>query len=328
MKIDGKWVGWGLGDDDPKVQDIKRFLKRKLSYASVLDDTTVYDQTLADVVKIMQSRYSLPATGIMNYDTQVRCGYVKTLPHNKPIIFTVEGHMSDLFVGPAYFTARALEEQGLVKVQPIGYDNTALPFHSQTGVDELVRLLDSPVLDDGTPFPDGTPWGLTCFSEGAIVGGRTFMEHIRPESGRVHRRLKDMKRAIAFGDPLRAKDHCAPWVPDPPKPGTQGIAEIRLDDPPDFWVSHSRTGDLYSENPDSEVGLDRTAIYNIVAANKWSGSEGAMWERVLDLAKDPADGLLDIALAIAGGVSFLVNMGPHGTYDLAPCVEWMRGVAE
>ena len=251
---------------------------------------------------------------------------LKITPPAKPIIFTVEGHMSSMFVGPAYFTAKALEEQGLVHVQPIGYVNTALPFRSQTGVDELVRLLDAPVLDNGIPFPDGTPWGLCGFSEGSIVTGRTFMEHIRPANGRVHRRLKDLKRAIAFGDPLRAKDHCAPWVPDPPKRGTQGIADKRLEDPPDFWVSHSRTGDLYSENPDNEVGRDRTAIYKIVAESSWSGGESGMWQRVLDLAKNPADGLVDIAFAIAGGVKFVANMSPHGAYDLAPCVDWMRGV--
>lgn len=272
-----------------------------------------------------ERRTNQPVDGVVS-DADLR-GLNIPVPAAKPIIFTVEGHMSNMFVGPAYYTAKALEDEGLVHVQPIGYDNTALPFHSQTGVDELVRLLDAQVLDDGTPFPVGTPFGICGFSEGSIVIGRTYMEHLRPTAGRVHYRLKDFKRAIAFGDPLRAKDHCAPWVPDPPKKGTQGIADVRLEDPPDFWVSHSRTGDLYSENPDNEVGLNRTSIYRIVAESKWSGSEASMWERILDLAKDPADGVVDIALAIAGGAKFVTNMSPHGAYDLGPCVDWMRGVA-
>ena len=51
MKIAGVWVGWGLGDDDPKVADMKGFLRRKFpSYASGLDDSTLYDETTAAVV--------------------------------------------------------------------------------------------------------------------------------------------------------------------------------------------------------------------------------------------------------------------------------------
>ena len=51
MQIAGVWVGWGLGDDNPKVADMKGFLRRKFpSYASGLDDSTLYDETTAAVV--------------------------------------------------------------------------------------------------------------------------------------------------------------------------------------------------------------------------------------------------------------------------------------
>lgn len=323
----GQWIGWGLGDDSPTVLDMKRHLRRKFSYAAGLTDTTVYDQLMVDVVRIMQVRYGIEPHGRMDYATQLKCGYANPAVKPKPVIFTVEGHMSNMFVGPAYATARALEERGLVTVQPIGYLNTALPFRSQTGIDEVVRFLCQDALDNGTPFPLGTPWGMCGFSEGSIVIGRAFMEHIRPEHGRAHHRLADLKRVIAFGDPLRGLNRCAPWVPDPPKRNTRGIAPVCLEDPPDYWQSHSRTGDMYSENPDTEVGLDRSAVYKIVAESKWSGGEAGMWERILDIIRDPADGLMDVALAIAGGVKFLTDMSPHGAYDLDPCIEYMRGVA-
>lgn len=126
--------------------------------------------------------------------------------------------MSNMFVGPAYATARALEERGLVTVQPIGYLNTALPFRSQTGIDEVVRFLCQDALDNGTPFPLGTSVGhvrilrrLDRHRPGA------FMEHIRPEHGRAHHRLADLKRVIAFGDPLRGLNRCAPGCPTRPR---------------------------------------------------------------------------------------------------------------
>ncbi|BDY31432.1 peptidoglycan-binding domain-containing protein [Mycolicibacterium mageritense] len=315
---DGKWIGYGLGDVDPKVQDMKRFLKRKFSYAAVLDDSPLYDQAMVNVVSEMQAKYGLRVTGIMNYATQVRCGYIKTAPV-KPVMFTVEGHLSDMFVGPCAYTAKELENQGVVRWQPVGYDNVALPFRNQTGVNELDRLFS-----DTVAFPLGTPFVMAIFSQGAIVGCRFFLEQIRPENGKHHNRLKDLRGVIAFGNPYREQNVIAPWVPDPPKAGTQGISDIRMTDTPEYWREVSRTGDLYACNTADEIGLNCTAIYKIVSESSWSGGQAGMLQRVLDLLGNPFDGFIDIAIAIIRGLGFVANMGPHGTYDLGPCIDFLR----
>src|SRR5687768_5129477 len=131
-----KWVGWGPGDDDIKVREIKRFLNRKFTWVRnwqpPLDDTTFYDENLTVVVGQMQANYGLPVTGIMDYTTQVKCGFFKPIvvtgPDKRPIFITVEGHMADPFIGPSAFIARDLEKMGLVWHQPIVYNNRKLPF--------------------------------------------------------------------------------------------------------------------------------------------------------------------------------------------------------
>ena len=97
--------------------------------------------------------------------------------------------------------------------------------------------------------------------------------------------------------------------------------------PHDIWREHSRHGDLYTENTDDEIGLNKTAIYKIVSENSWSGGPAGLLSRLTDLVADPVDGMMDIARSIISGGMFVLNMGPHGQYDLGPCIEWMRGVA-
>jgi hypothetical protein len=118
------------------------------------------------------------------------------------------------------------------------------------------------------------------------------------------------------------------WAPDPPEPGTQGISDVRLDTTqiPTLngkWIEHSRHGDLYTENTTDEVGLNKTAIYKMVQS-EWTGNPASILARAIDLFTDPPDGIIDIARAIISGAMFLPNMGPHGMYDLGPCINWMR----
>ena len=54
MYIGGQWVGLGLGDSSPEVRELKRFMRRKFSYAKNLDDTTLYDQAMVIAVADMQ----------------------------------------------------------------------------------------------------------------------------------------------------------------------------------------------------------------------------------------------------------------------------------
>ena len=61
MRINGVWVGWGLGDNstgDFTVQRAKAFMRNKFgSYAGHLADTNLFDQQMFDAMVEMQNRY-------------------------------------------------------------------------------------------------------------------------------------------------------------------------------------------------------------------------------------------------------------------------------
>jgi hypothetical protein len=310
------------------------------SYMGHLADTNVFDQQFYDALVMMQDKLVSSGRlqpgkfirGILDLETQVATTFKKSpykpAPEHRPIIFTVEGHMSNPWVGPCAWIASTLEAQGVCWWQPVGYDTVKLPFNNKSGRDELIRLLNMRTLygpnGEPRPFPEGTPHGIMGFSQGAIITNQVYLDHIR--SGSLHWREKDLTRAIAFGDPYREKDVDSGWWSDPPKRGTQGISDRRMTNTPYWWKSANRSGDLYAENPDDETGLYRTSIYKIAAENSWSGGPAGMLQRLTDLL-NPTDDILPIAKAILGGVMFLGNMQSHGGYDLGPPLEYMRGVA-
>jgi hypothetical protein len=337
VRIGGVYVGLGEGDRSPEVAKLKALLKRKFAPArATLDDGDVFTPALTAEVKRIQAVYTAQGKpgaakyipGVVNLEFKYDVGLLPrpTAVRPRPIIFTVEGHMSNPWVGPCAWIASTLEQEGRCWWQPVGYDTTALPFDNNSGRRELVRLIGNTTTEAGHPFPPGTPWGLMGFSQGAIITNSVFLDHIRPATGSLHWRYTSLNRAIAFGDPYREKNADSGWWPDPPKKDTQGISDVRMTDTPYFWKSANRTGDLYAENPDNEAGLYRTSIYKIAAEGSWSGGPAGMLARILDLLT-PSDDILPLVQAVLGGVLFLGNMKPHGGYNLDAPLAYMRGVA-
>lgn len=341
MRINGQWAGWGLGDNstaDFTVRNFKAFARRMYrSYMGDLADTNAFDEQMYD--KLCQCQDRLVASGalvagrfirgVLDLETEYATTFKKRPPSNRrPFVITVEGHMSNMFIGPAAAIGEQMEAEGLAWHQPVGYDNTALPFDNQSGVNALLDVLNSDWLgpNNDRPFDEDLDHYLLGFSQGSIVTGKTFLHHLRPAdpNSRLGKRYRHLKRAIAFGDPYREKNVNAQWVPDGPSRDTQGISDERLDNTPPWWKPHSRHGDLYSENPDNEVGLDRTSIYKIAAENSWIGGPAAIFSRIIDELEDPVPGTIDIIKAIIGGVLFLGDMTPHGGYDLGPPTDYIR----
>lgn len=327
MYANGLYVGLGLGDNSDEIRQIKAFMRSKFrSYAGHLVDTPLFDAELAAVVADMQQRYVNAGqlqpgkflSGVVNLETKYVMGYLSRPPRDLPVLFTVEGHLSDMFVGPCAFTAKSLEDAGVCRWQPVGYDNVSLPFNNSSGVNELIRLFS-----DTKRFPPGTPWGLAIFSQGGIVGCKFFLQHVRPENGQLHWRLKDFRGCLAFGNPYRENNIVAEWVTDPPKADTQGISNVRMDfTPTQVWKEVSRHGDLYAENEVSPAGEHKTAIYRAVQ-NEWTGTD-SLAEQVGEIVGDFGTELLPVFEAIVSGVRFLTDMSPHGGYDLVPCIDFMR----
>lgn len=335
MKIAGAWVGLGYRDSSSEIRALKAFMRQKFSYCRDLADTELFDEAMVTAVKEMQSRYARSGKigqhtpGVVNLETKYAMGFKPRPQKPKPIVITIEGHCSNMWAGPCAAIGSQLEQEGLCHHQPVAYDRMALPFNNKSGVDEVTRLLSCDRIgpDNTWPFPPSLPWFLISFSQGAIIAGKVWLDVLRPaKPGTLMAARRDaLNRAVSFGDPYREKDVNAEWVPDPPLPGTQGISDRRMDHTPPWWKPHSRHGDLYSENPDDEVGLDRTSIYKIAAENSWVGGPASILERLgRDLFADPADGIYDVAKAIIGGGAFVLNMGPHGIYDLAAPTEFIR----
>ena len=348
MRIAGTWVGWGLGDHsqtDDTVRRAKRYMRAMFaSYAGHLADTNVFDVEMENAVKEMQRRLVekpmnqhrlLPGqyiVGVLDLPTQYAMGFKQppapAPPKRRPVIITVEGHMSNMWVGPCAAIAQQLEKEQLAWHQPIGYDSTRLPFNNKSGVDGVLSILHSDEIgppDDRRPFDDGVDVYMLGHSQGAIIVNQVWLNHLRRASGgsKLARRRDRLQRVVVFGDPYREKDADAGWWPDPPKPGTQGISDVRMVDTPPWWKTANRTGDLYTENEDNEVGLYKTSIYKIVSENQWWGGPAGMLARLMDLAT-PLDDVIPIIKAIMGGIMFVGNMDPHALYNLDAPTDYIR----
>lgn len=319
------YVGLGLGDSSEEIRRIKAFMRQKFSYASTLRDSTLYDAQMVNAVAEMQKRYTAAgklragrySPGVINAETKYVMGFLVRPSKPRPVLFTVEGHMSNMWVGPCAEVARILEAEGVCRWQPIGYNCTALPFDNDSGIRELRRLLA-----DTSLLPTDCGWGLAIFSQGAIIGTEVF-QALRQPSDALHYRLATWRATLAFGSPYRQRDVVADWVPDPPRAGTEGISDIRLTDTPAMWKEVARTGDLYSENEQGDSGEHKRAIYQAVQ-NRWTGNPDTLLSQMVEIFQRPVPELLAMISAITSGILFVGNMSPHGGYDLRPCLNFMR----
>lgn len=250
----------------------------------------------------------------------------------QPVIFTVEGHMSDMWLGPCATIGRTLSEQGVAYWQPVWYDCQALPFNNKSGVASLASLLGGTTLPSGQPFPPGTPWGLAVFSQGAMVGCDFMRQQIL--TGPLQWRLKDFRRGIAFGNPDRAADACVPWAHNPPKKGTGGImvddrfitAGTAIDGK---WAEHPNRGDMFADAGTDDEGLYKSAIAKIVTQNSWAGGDAALLSRLVKLVGNIPTQTIPVVLAIISAIKFAVsNPSPHYSTVAEPGdIDFMRGVA-
>lgn len=322
-----------LGSHGPQVSrwtDV--MLKRFRSYALGVDGLPIkndgyYGYDEQKVQREYERRTNQPQDGIVSDHDLGALGLAQ------PIIFTVEGHASNMWFGPCASTASTLQSQGVAYWQPIGYDVNSLPFKNQTGVLELARLLGSTAMDNGQPFPPGTPWGIVGFSQGAMIVSEFMQQYIL--SGNLSWRLKDFKRGLCFGNPRRETNKEVPWALSPVKPGTEGIMGqgglfVTTGTPIEGrWAEHANHGDMFAENAEDAEGLDKTAIARIITENSWAGGQTAILARVLKLLGNvPGESIPAIMAAVSAIMFLAANPNPHYSTVADPAdVEWMRGVA-
>lgn len=364
-RINGVWIGWMLGDwshnfdgtdADPTVRRAKAYMRAMFrSYAGGLADTNKFDQQMQDVVGIMQDKLvARPMTsvvlrpgnfihGVLDLPTQQAMGF-KKLVFTLPIIFTVEGHLSDMFVGPAASNAQILEAQHVCHAKPVAYASGDLPFNNKSGVEALVKMfqgnaIEGPPADprnpDGPkimwPFPVGTNWGVVGFSQGAMVVSDFMRSEVLAPTGRCHNRLASFRRGLGIGNPFRERGKMCRWNDNPPPADTGGIMDKLFVTTgtviADRWEENANDGDMFACNGTDQAAKDKTAIAKIITQNGWGGTAG-IFARVLALFGNPVgEGFAAIKAAFDAIIFLARNPNPHYSTVAEPGdIEFMRGV--
>lgn len=335
MNLNGNWVGWGLGDNslrDFTVRDAKRFMKRMYaSYCSDLDDTNKFDQAMQDHVKTMQGRLVasgklIPGNfilGVLDLPTEYAMGFKK-----KPVPWgiSVEGHMSNMWFGPVADTFTQLQGEKLLYHQPTGYDNGALPFDNQDGVnalrDNIVRAGNNDIILGG-------------FSQGMIVVFDYLNQYGIP---------KNLKACLWYGNPCRKQGSVAPWlvaqglVKHPNTHGLDPLMRFGLDGMVDLdaakipYIDVWREGDIFAQAGDTKKDEIDSSVYQLIARGLGTilafGSPYSITSQIMNLL-NPAvsfQELYGIVLAIIGGITFIADPNnPHySPFDIEPGKEWTR----
>lgn len=344
MRINGVYVGLGEGDRSPEIVKIKTLLKRKFTPArNTLDDSDLFTPALIAEVKRVQAVYTAEGKpgapkyipGVINLEFKYDVGLLPRPDKPRPIFFTIEGHLSNMFFGPCASNASLLESQGLCRWKPLGYNSTALPFDNKSGVTELFNQLARTQIE-GPPgvmwdFGPDVPWVVKGFSQGAMVLSDALDQLPTHPNPVVRARAKTLRRSLCLGNPRRALNAIAPWADNPPPPGTSGIFAHRQFVTAGTWLDgihqeNANIGDLFAQNTTDKAGQDKEAIARIICENSWVGGPTAIFTRVLALFGNPAGEAFYAIKAAFDAVMFLAsNPNPHYTTVAEPGdVEWMR----
>jgi hypothetical protein len=310
-------------------------LRRFKSYALGVDglplrDDGYYGDDEAKVQREYERRTGQAQDGVVSDRDLAALGLQAA---NLPIMFSVEGHQSNMFFGPVADTATQLEGEGICHHQPIGYNNGAIPFDNNSGIKELARLVGAMVMDNGVPFPAGTPWSMGIYSQGAIVGSYFYFDYLAPGKP-LNWRLKDLRGVLTYGNPCRQTDSIAPWATGwIKKTGTHGLDPIRrfglpgYPAKPDNWMDVYREGDIFAENTDDKAGEAKAAVYEAVMG-KVIGNPFTLAAQIADVFRVPFAEVLGIIKAIISGAVFLGQQpNPHySPYPIEGGKDWMRSV--
>jgi len=321
---------YGPGVHGPEIEYWQAWFHRQYRAYAPPKDGFYGDGDVA-AVNEMQRRLGLPQTGIFDDTTAKAAGYPTPPPNLLPIMFTVEGHTSDMFAGPVADTATQLESEHLCHHQPIGYNNGAVPFDNDSGVNELARLVGAKTLDNGVPFPEGTPWSMGAYSQGAIVASYFFFSYLQPGQPLAWR-TPDLKVVLAFANPCRQSGSLAswamPWVTETTTHGLDPYKRFGLPGfpaKPDNWVDVYRKGDIFAENGDDKASEIKSAVYQAVM-NDFISNPVSLAAQIADTFEAPWAEVLGVITAMISGVSFLAGQpNPHyAPFEINGGKDWMR----
>lgn len=332
MRIGGAWVGLGLGDVSEEVRKIRAYMRRKFSYAAALADTSVFDSVLAAAVAEMQRRYNAAGRltdyipGVINPETKYVMGYLPRPPRvdTRPMLFTVCGTGVPWWVGPDADTARAVESRW--QWQPIGYPAAPVPMGPSiaAGRSELATQMER-----WRGRIESAGFALAGYSQGAIVTSETWMQDIRPTSGRLHWALPHIRKAVTWGNPCRERGRVWPDAGGQISPsGHGGVAPVLMDNTPDWWRDYAHRADLYTDSPDDESGENRTAIWQIIRNGNFISGPDSLIRQIIELngttdASQTAE-VIGMAKAMIDALVFFAKQtAPHTSYTTGEAIAYL-----
>lgn len=240
--------------------------------------------------------------------------------------------------GPGFDSdcGRALADSYEWTWQPVGYPAAVVPMGPsvRAGIEEVVRLLSLPKYQ-------GT-FGLSGYSQGALVTNLVWRDEVLNPKGRLHHRKDDVIAIVNFGDPMRcpgiANGNLYAGQPLPKKLDGQvtgGIAGpqcLRPEETPDFLLSFANDGDLYAAAPVGErpwekqaaVGEYETLIFNFIQETNLKNTL-EIAKALLEAIFIPLTHLIPLVEAIINGLTFAAQgmNAPHWTYNSDPAIRYL-----
>lgn len=339
MRVGDKYVGLGLGDVSEEIRLIKAFMRRKFSYAKMLEDTQTYDPQMVTVVAEMQGKYNQDGklatgkytTGIINLETKYVMGFLARPPgpDTRPVLFTVCGTGVPWWVGPDADTARAVEDKW--RWQPCAYPAQPFPMGKSIDVGKIEVRNQFNRAEPGFMLRQQVEKygaGMAIYSQGAVVGSEVWEFDIKPNNGVLHWVKDHMLKVVAWGNPSR--EIGSAW-PDPGGPmapaNTGGVAypTDRMKDTPEWWHNYAHAGDLYTTGSDSAAGQDKTAIWRIIRGEKFFVGPDTLLEQFLEITRNPIAGATGAFKAMLDAGMFLgKGLTPHTNYNIGPAIDFLR----
>ncbi|AEJ92325.1 lysin B [Mycobacterium phage Timshel] len=241
-------------------------------------------------------------------------------------LFTVHGTgMADPF-GPGLPADTARDVEDIYDWQPIGnYPAAAFPMWPSItkGVGELRNQIASKPGEIN----------MAGYSQGAVVCGQVLKHDIMSPSGSLHHRLKDVRKVVFWGNPMRQQGiaHTDEWIHPVASPSTMGILEDRLEgleDAPFEVRDYAHEGDMYASIKADDMHEYEVAIGRLVmnATDFWKGKDSLV-SQLLELHQRPLSEGIAVARAIIDAMGFLAKatgpQWPH-LYNRYPAVAFLR----
>lgn len=307
-----------------KVQDAKRKLRAKFSYAKQLDDTIYFGHDLTLVLIEYQTRINtggkqppLRVDGVLDAATQYSLGIAEPPPPQKTVLFSVNG------TGAAWNSANypydlcRWQDQSRVIHQPIGYPAAAFPMGPSAGAgeEELVNQMRRHLDGNDQKFV------LVGYSQGAMVTSRVLKRML---NGDLKQYLDRCIAGVTFGNPLREHGRFVGVH----SPGGQGLDPEPIQGTPTWWYDYAAPGDIYAVGPgndDHEAAEYMTSIYLAVQGHLLTGQDN-LFQQVVELFLNPFGQAPAVMKAIASGLGFVFSnppTAPHIEYHIRECIPGM-----